>query len=297
MERIRLTDALSLSRLVYGMWRISDDDDTSAQHVQAKIDTCLQHGITTMDQADIYGAYGAEEILGNCLKAAPQLRDQIEIVTKCDIIAPMGRHSGARVKHYDTSRNHIEASVNQSLKLMSIEQIDLLLIHRPDPFMDHMETGAVLDGLIASGKVKAVGVSNFRPWDWSLLQSAMQNRLVTNQIEMSVLAHAAFTNGDLAFLQQNGISPMAWSPLGGGALFGGGHEQVRDTLATIASQQGVDLAAVAIAWLLAHPANIIPVLGTNRLDRIAESAAATGVEMDRVTWFEIYTAALGHEVA
>ena len=297
MERIRLTDALSLSRLVYGMWRISDDDDTSAQHVQAKIDTCLQHGITTLDQADIYGAYGAEEILGNCLKAAPQLRDQIEIVTKCDIIAPMGRHSGARVKHYDTSRNHIEASVNQSLKLMSIEQIDLLLIHRPDPFMDHMETGAVLDGLIASGKVKAVGVSNFRPWDWSLLQSAMQNRLVTNQIEMSVLAHDAFTNGDLAFLQQNGISPMAWSPLGGGALFGGGHEQVRDTLATIASQQGVDLAAVAIAWLLAHPANIIPVLGTNRLDRIAESAAATGVEMDRVTWFEIYTAALGHEVA
>ena len=297
MDRIQLTDALSLSRLVYGMWRISDDDDTSAQHVQAKIETCLEHGITTMDQADIYGAYGAEEILGNCLRAAPQLRDQIEIVTKCDIIAPMGRHSGARVKHYDTSRAHIEASVDQSLRLMGIEQIDLLLIGRPDPFMDHIETGAVLDELIANGKVKAVGVSNFRPWDWSLLQSAMQNRLATNQIEMSVLAHDAFTNGDLAFLQQNGISPMAWSPLGGGALFGGGHEQVRDTLATIASQQGVDLAAVAIAWLLAHPAKIIPVLGTNRLDRIAESAAATRVEMDRVTWFEVYTAALGHEVA
>lgn len=297
MDRIQLTDALSLSRLVYGMWRISDDDDTSAQHVQAKIETCLEHGITTMDQADIYGAYGAEEILGNCLRAAPQLRDQIEIVTKCDIIAPMGRHSGARVKHYDTSRAHIEASVDQSLRLMGIEQIDLLLIHRPDPFMDHIETGAVLDELIANGKVKAVGVSNFRPWDWSLLQSAMQNRLATNQIEMSVLAHDAFTNGDLAFLQQNGISPMAWSPLGGGALFGGGHEQVRDTLATIASQQGVDLAAVAIAWLLAHPAKIIPVLGTNRLDRIAESATATRVEMDRVTWFEIYTATLGHEVA
>ena len=297
MDRIQLTDALSLSRLVYGMWRISDDDDTSAQHVQAKIETCLEHGITTMDQADIYGAYGAEEILGNCLRAAPQLRDQIELVTKCDIIAPMGRHSGARVKHYDTSRAHIEASVDQSLRLMGIEQIDLLLIHRPDPFMDHIETGAVLDELIANGKVKAVGVSNFRPWDWSLLQSAMQNRLATNQIEMSVLAHDAFTNGDLAFLQQNGISPMAWSPLGGGALFGGGHEQVRDTLATIASQQGVDLAAVAIAWLLAHPAKIIPVLGTNRLDRIAESATATRVEMDRVTWFEIYTATLGHEVA
>lgn len=297
MDRIELTDALSLSRLVYGMWRLGDDDDTSAKHVQAKIETCLEHGITTMDQADIYGAYGAEEILGNCLKASPQLREQIEIVTKCDIIAPMGRHSGARVKYYDTGRAHIEASVDQSLNLMGIEQIDLLLIHRPDPFMDHMETGAVLDGLVASGKVKAVGVSNFRPWDWSLLQSAMKNRLATNQIEMSVLAHDAFTNGDLAFLQQHGISPMAWSPLGGGALFGGEHEQVRNTLATIANQQGVDLAAVAIAWLLAHPAKIIPVLGTNKLDRIAQSAEAIHIEIDRQTWFEIYTAALGREVA
>ena len=202
-----------------------------------------------------------------------------------------------RVKYYDTSREHIEASVDLSLSLMNIEQIDLLLIHRPDPFMDHRETGAVLDALVASGKVKSVGVSNFRPWDWDLLQSAMTTRLATNQIEMSVLAHEPFTNGDLAFLQQRGISPMAWSPLGGGALFGEGHPGLRDVLTKIAAQQNVDIAAVAIAWLLAHPAKIVPVLGTNRLERIAQSAAATTAEIDRQTWFEIYTAALGHEVA
>ena len=297
MERVDLTPLLSLSRLVYGMWRLGDDEDTSAKHVQAKIETCLEHGITTMDQADIYGGYEAEAILGNCLKASPHLRDQIEIVTKCDIIAPMGRHSGARVKYYDTSREHIETSVNQSLDLMQIEQIDLLLIHRPDPFMDHLETGAALDDLVTNGKVKAVGVSNFRPWDWDLLQSAMKTKLATNQIELSVLAHDAFTNGDLAFLQQRNISPMAWSPLGGGALFGERHTGVRDTLAKIASERGVDIAAIAIAWLLAHPAKIVPVLGTNKLDRIAESASATSVEVDRQTWFEIYTAALGREVA
>ena len=297
MERIELSPALSLSRLVYGMWRLGDDEDTSPGHVQAKIETCLEHGITTMDQADIYGAYGAEEILGNCRRDAPQLRAKIEIVTKCDIVAPMGRHSGARVKYYDTSREHIEASVDLSLSLMNIEQIDLLLIHRPDPFMDHRETGAVLDELVASGKVKSVGVSNFRPWDWDLLQSAMTTRLATNQIEMSVLAHEPFTNGDLAFLQQHGISPMAWSPLGGGALFGDGHPGLRGVLTKIATQQNVDIAAVAIAWLLAHPAKIVPVLGTNRLERIAQSAAAKTVEIDRQTWFEIYTAALGHEVA
>ncbi len=297
MERVDLTPSLSLSRLVYGMWRLGDDEDTSARHVQAKIETCLEHGITTMDQADIYGAYEAEAILGNCLKDAPQLRDQIEIVTKCDIIAPIGRHSDVRVKHYDTSRKHIDTSVNQSLELMKIEQIDLLLIHRPDPLMDHHETGSVLDDLVASGKVKAVGVSNFRPWDWDLLQSAMTTKLATNQIEMSVLAHDAFTNGDLAFLQQRNISPMAWSPLGGGSLFGDRHANVRNTLAEIATKHGVDIAAIAIAWLLAHPAKIVPVLGTNKLDRIAQSATATTVEMDRLTWFEIYTAALGHEVA
>ena len=297
MERVDLTPSLSLSRLVYGMWRLGDDEDTSAKHVQAKIETCLEHGITTMDQADIYGGYEAEAILGNCLKNSPDLRNQIEIVTKCDIIAQMGRHSGARVKHYDTSRQHIEASVNQSLELMEIEQIDLLLIHRPDPFMNHVETGATLDDLVASGKVKAVGVSNFRPWDWDLLQSGLTTKLATNQIEMSVLAHEAFTNGDLAFLQQRAISPMAWSPLGGGTLFGSRHADVRSTLARIATERGVDIAAIAIAWLLAHPARIIPVLGTNKLDRIHQSAAATTIEMDRQTWFEIYTAALGREVA
>lgn len=297
MKRIDLTQSLSLSRLVYGMWRLGDDEDTSTKHVQAKIETCLEQGITTMDQADIYGAYAAEEILGNCLQAAPHLRPQIEIVTKCDIIAPIGRHSAARVKHYDTSRQHIETSVNQSLSLMKIEQIDLLLIHRPDPLMDHIETGETLDALVESGKVKAVGVSNFRPWDWTLLQSAMKTKLATNQIEMSVLAHDAFTNGDLAFLQERGISPMAWSPLGGGALFGAEQTSVRETLSAVASRHGVDVAAVAIAWLLAHPAKIIPVLGTNKLERIKQSTAAAQVEMDRQTWFEIYTAALGREVA
>ena len=173
MERVTLTDDLSLSRIIYGMWRLGDDADTSPTHVQAKIESCLAQGITTMDQADIYGGYMAEEILGNALRDAPSLKNRIEIVTKCDIVAPVGRHEAARVKYYDTGRAHITQSVEDSLRLMGIEAIDLLLIHRPDPLMDHHETGATLDDLVASGKVRSVGVSNFRPWDWELLQSAM----------------------------------------------------------------------------------------------------------------------------
>lgn len=295
MDRITLSDDLSISRIVYGMWRLGDDADTSPTHVQAKIEACLEQGITTMDQADIYGGYMAEEILGECLSAAPALKDKIEIVTKCDIVAPAGRHSGARVKYYDTSRAHIEASVDASLRLMDVDAIDLLLIHRPDPFMDAHETGETLDDLVAAGKVKTVGVSNFRPWDWNLLQSAMKNPLVTNQIELSVIAHDGFVNGDVADLQMKGVSPMAWSPLAGGELFA--NEAVMKVLNQIAEDQETDTGAVAVAWLLAHPAKIVPVMGTNNLSRIARISDATRVAMDRETWYEIYTAALGREVA
>ncbi|MFD0910639.1 aldo/keto reductase [Ruegeria arenilitoris] len=295
MQRIKLSDTLELSRLVYGMWRLGDDSDTSAAHVTAKIHACLDQGITSFDQADIYGDYGAEAILGNALRANPGLRDRMEIVTKCDIVAPCGRYADAKVKYYDTSRAHILKSVDTSLREMAIDHIDLLLIHRPDPFMDHHETGAALDEVVASGKVRAVGVSNFRPWDWQLLQSAMKTPLVTNQIEISLGTIAPFTNGDLAFHQQHGHPVMAWSPLGGGALMAG-NPPVGVVADEIGAQFGVDRAAVAVAFLLAHPAGILPVLGTNSLDRIKRISDALKVNLDREAWFRLYEAALGHEV-
>ena len=296
MQRIEIAPGLELSRLVYGMWRLGDDADTSPAHVQAKIGACLDQGITTMDQADIYGGYTAEALLGAALRAAPGLRDRIEIVTKCDIVAPVGRHAAARVKYYDTSAAHITASVETSLREMATDRIDLLLIPRPDPLMDHKETGACLDALVASGKVRAVGVSNFRPWDVSLLQSAMQTRLATNQIELSLACHAPLTNGDVAFHQERAIPLMAWSPLAGGSLLSGAQAPLREALHRIGAEQGVDWSAAAIAWLLHHPAGVLPVLGTNALDRITRISQAMRVRMDRQTWFELYTHAIGHEV-
>jgi predicted oxidoreductase len=295
MDRIEITPELSFSRIVYGMWRVGDDKDTSARHVQAKIEACLAQGITTIDQADIYGGYTAEAVLGTALRETPSLRDKVEIVTKCGIVAPAGRHAAARVKHYDTTAEHINASVEASLRDMATDRIDLLLIHRPDPMMDPDETGAALDALVESGKVRSVGVSNFRPWDFSLLQSRMESVLVTNQIELSLAATSAFTDGDLAYLQERDMPVMAWSPLGGGSLMTKGGA-LADAMARIATEQGVDLAAVAVAWLLAHPAKILPVLGTNNLQRIASISDASRVVLDRQTWFELYTLAIGHEV-
>ena len=295
MERIELAQGLSFSQLVYGMWRLADDSDTSVKHVDAKINAALDQGITTFDQADIYGGYTAEAVMGTAMKANTSLRQRMEIVSKCDIVIDTGRHSGARVKHYNTTAAHINASVDASLAEMGVDEIDVLLVHRPDPLMDHHETGAALDALVDAGKVRAVGVSNFRPWDWNLLQSAMRHPLVTNQIELSLKHIQPFTNGDLAFHQQHGHVVMAWSPLGGGDLMTASNE-LTHRLDSIATRCGVDRAAVATAFLLAHPAKITPVLGTNNLDRISAISAAETVQLDRQDWFSLYEAVLGSEV-
>ncbi len=299
IERSQLP-ALELSRIIYGLWRLADDKNTTASHVQAKLESCLSQGITTFDQADIYGDYASEKLFGTALKAAPALRAQMQIITKCDIMLTSDHYPARRVKYYDTSRKHIEYSVNNSLSNMNIEQIDLLLIHRPDPLMDAAETGAALDDLISSGKIASVGVSNFRSYDWDLLQSNMKAQLQTNQIELSLLATDAFTNGDMAFMQQHKIAPMAWSPLAGGELFNPEANtqisKLRKRLDVIAAEQNVGSDAVAIAWLLKHPAGILPVVGTNSLDRIAKLSDATNVDIDRETWYELYTLACGQEV-
>ncbi|MDA9801601.1 aldo/keto reductase [Candidatus Pseudothioglobus singularis] len=289
MERVNLSSSSSISRIIYGMWRLADDINTSSKHISDKVNLCLDQGITSFDQAAVYGLYSAEALFGEVLKANPSLRHKIEIVSKCGIVNPSDRYAGVSVSHYDTSREHIFNSVDASLKNMATDYLDLLLIHRQDPFLDHHETGKALDDLIKSGKVKEVGVSNFKPWDFTLLQSAMKSPLVTNQIEMSLAATDSFTNGDLAFHQDRATTIMAWSPLGGGKLMKD-KGILGKALQKIAVNQNVDIAAVAVAWLLAHPARICPVMGTNNLNRIAKISDAMNVKMDRESWFELYTA-------
>jgi predicted oxidoreductase len=298
MPRIELNPGLTLSRLAYGVWRLSEAADTSAQAVAGRIQACLDQGITTFDHADIYGGYSCEALFGAALRAQPGLKTRMEIVTKCDIMLLSDQRPDNRVKHYDTSAAHVQASVERSLHNIGVDAIDLLLIHRPDPLMDHHALGACLDSLIQSGKVRAAGVSNFMPWDMDLLQSAMKNRLVSNQIEISLMQTRGFVDGQIAHAQRLGVPVMAWSPLGGGRLFGqeAAALRLRPALQRLASAQGVDETAVAIAWLLHHPARIIPVLGTNDPARIARMHDALRVTLDRQTWFELYSLANGADV-
>jgi len=299
MQRVSLGKSdLSLSRLVYGVWRLADGEDQSTQTVRAKIDACLEQGISSFDHADIYGDYECERLFGEALKEQPSLRDSMELVSKCDIALISDKYPGRRVKYYDTSASYIHTSVENSLRHLHTDHLDLLLIHRPDPFMDASETGSALDQLVASGKVKQIGVSNFQVWDWKLLQQHMTTPLVVNQIEMSLVHREPFTDGTLSAMQLDGLSAMAWSPLGGGSLFGGSSaaDRLQPIFARIETQQGVSSDLVALAWLLAHPAKILPVIGTNNLERIKSVSKALQVELDRETWFELLTAAAGQEV-
>lgn len=302
MNRTTLPNGNTLSAIAYGVWRLSEAPDSSVSANLQRIDACLAQGITTFDHADIYGDYRCEALFGEAIKARPALREQVEIVTKTDIMLLSQQWPGTRVKHYDTSADHVRASVERSLQRIGVEVIDLLLIHRPDPLMDATALGACLDGMIDSGKLRGAGVSNFMPWDVDLLQSRMKHRLQVNQIELGLLHTAPFTNGQIAHAQQHRQPVMAWSPLGGGRLHsqasqpGTAAARLAPRLAELARASGVDESAVAVAWLMHHPVGVMPVLGSNRLDRIARFADALRVPMDRQTWFELYELANGHEV-
>ncbi len=300
MQTIELHPSIApFSRIVYGAWRMNEGTDNSPKEALAKIHACLDIGITSFDHADIYGNYSCESMFGAALKLDPSIKQKIQIVTKCDIMLKSDKYPLRTTKHYDTSPEHIRASVDASLQRLGIDAIDVLLLHRPDPFMHADNTGACLDALVKAGKIRAVGVSNFKPWDWSLLQASMQSPLVTNQIEINLLATDALTDGSLAQAQQFKAPPMAWSPLAGGKLFNdnAAANRLRPALQRIANQFNVSMDAVAVAWLLAHPARILSVMGTNNLARIAKLADAFKVDMPREVWFELLEHAVGGEVA
>lgn len=299
VSKVSLTEDLSLSQLVYGFWRAAEWGYTTKESTEL-VRYCLDLGITTFDHADIYGDYTCEGIFGQVLKAEPSLRDQMEIVTKCGIklISPNRPDHG--IKSYDTSFEHIIRSAENSLKELSTDHIDLLLIHRPDPFIDPAEVAKAFDQLKAQGKVLNFGVSNFTVQQYKTLASSLSMPLVTNQIEISTSCTDAFTDGSIDFCQEMRIHPMAWSPLGGGSIFTSDEpreKRLRGKLEAVANQIGAEsIDQVILAWLLAHPVGIIPVLGTGKLDRIARSVAALGLKITRDQWFDILQTSWGHDV-
>lgn len=297
--RIQLTaDGPEFSRLVMGVMRFRQQGLTG-DRLREFVEACLDLGITTFDHADIYGSYTIEELFGDALAGAPSLRGRMELVSKCDIMLVSPQRPGTRIHHYDTSKAHIIASAERSLRHLRTDYLDLLLIHRPDPLMDADEVADALTELRQSGKILHAGVSNFSPYTFDLLASRLSFPLVTNQIELSPLHLSPLHDGTLDHLQRLRVPPMIWSPFGGGSLFSGSDERsarVRDVLGEIAAARRATTDQIVLAWLYALPSRVLPVLGTGKLERVHAAVAAESIRLDRQEWFAIWEASTGHEV-
>ncbi|MBS1951513.1 MAG: Oxidoreductase YdhF [Cytophagales bacterium] len=289
MEKAKIhTQGPTFSRIVAGAWRWHT---VSAETVERLALAALEEGITSFDHADIYGDHGNEEIFGRVLDRNPGLRNKIELITKCDIKFPSAKRPDTRVHHYDTSKEHIIWSVENSLKKFRTNHINLLLIHRPDPLMDPQKVSEAFVQLNKEGKVLHFGVSNFTPSQFRMLQKHMPFPLVTNQIEISLSRIDPLFNGDLDLMLEFGVSPMAWSPLGGGTL------PVNErTMFSMAGKYNASYTQMAIAWLLRHPAKIFPVIGTTQPERIKEAAKSIDIQLDRQDWFEMLKWVMGKEL-
>ncbi|WP_194436498.1 aldo/keto reductase [Vibrio fluminensis] len=288
-----------LSELVQGYWRLAEWGMTPQQ----RLTFLKQHidlGITTVDHADIYGNYECEQLFGEAIKLDPTVRNQIEIVTKCDIKLCGDKFPERKVNHYDTSSAHIYESVNNSLSRLNIEQIDLLLIHRPDVLMDADEVAEAFAELHKVGKVKHFGVSNFTPSQFELLQDRVHKPLVTNQVEINPLNFEVAHDGTLDQLQKARIRPMAWSCLGGGAIFTGETEQakrVREELELIRVEVGANsIDEVIYAWVRRLPSKPLPIIGSGKIERVESAINALSIELTREQWYRVWIASKGHGV-
>jgi predicted oxidoreductase len=289
MERKRIhKEGPEFSRIISGAWRWNLEESKVEQLVKASLDS----GITTFDHADIYGDHSNEEIFGNVLKRNPALRGQMEIVTKVGIKFSSGRRPKTWVKHYDTSKEHILWTADNSLKMLQTDRIDLLLIHRPDPLLNPEEVAETFSTLKKNGKVLNFGVSNFTSTQFEMLQSYLPFPLVTNQLEISLTTHAPLFDGSIDTLMKHRVAPMAWSPLGGGKLIKEGSQEMFNKT----SKYGATQTQLSLAWLLRHPSSIFPVIGTTKPERITEAAKAVDIKLDMQDWFEMLLVVRGKEM-
>lgn len=274
------------------MWRLTESCSI-AQEVLALAHAALDAGIDLFDTADIYGFNGkngfgdAEALFGEALRAEPALRDKIVLASKGGIMPPLP---------YDQSRAYLDSALDASLSRLGVERIDLYQIHRPDILTHPQELAGFLEAALASGKVGAIGVSNFTVQQIDTLSALLDTPLATTQPEISPLRIDPFDNGETDQAIRLGMTPLAWSPLGGGRLMRPESEHDRSVaraLGEVADSKGVDRAVATYSWLMAHPAGIVPIIGSQNAERIAEAAKAWSVEWTREEWYRVFAAARG----
>ena len=286
---------IAISPIAWGMWRLAENGRTAAEAARL-VHAALDAGITLLDTADIYGFDGtngfgdAEALLGEVLAAEPGLRARMVLATKGGIMPPLP---------YDQSTDYLNAAIDASLRRLQVDTIDLWQVHRPDILAHPHEVARTLDAAVAAGKIRTLGVSNFTQAQTAALNHFLENKLVATQPEISPLRITCFENGELDQAMQFGLTPLAWSPLGGGSLLA--PESARDKAVTaalqaLADKAGVSLSVATYSWLMAHPAGIVPIIGSQNPARIAEGAAALAVRWNRADWYAVLVAARGERL-
>jgi predicted oxidoreductase len=277
------------------MWRLAENGRTPADAARL-VHAALDAGINFLDTADIYGFNGAdgfgdaEALLGEVLTAELGLRSRMVLASKGGIMPPLP---------YDQSAGYLQSALDASLRRMKVETIDLYQIHRPDILAHPQEVARVLDDAVAAGKIRTIGVSNFTVHQTAALNQFLGNKLVATQPEISPLRITCFENGELDQAMMLGLTPLAWSPLGGGRLVDPASERDRAVAAEldrVAANYGVSRSVAAYSWLMAHPAGIVPIIGSQQPARILEGAAALQVQWNRTDWYAVLVAARGERL-
>lgn len=275
-----------VSPIAWGMWRLAG----AVSGARASIDAALEAGITLFDTADIYGAdqpagFGSAELLfGDALAEAPDLRERMVIATKGGIRPGIP---------YNSSAAYLADALDASLTRMRVERVDLYQIHRRDLLTHPQEVAGALTRMVESGKVRAVGVSNHSPAEFEALQAFLDQPIVSTQPEFSALHSAPLFDGTLDQAMRHEVAVLAWSPLGGVRLAVGDDHPAASALAAHGARHGVDAATAALAWVMAHPARIIPIIGSQAPARIRAVADAYKVGWTRAEWYAVLEAGLG----
>jgi predicted oxidoreductase len=272
----------------------------TSQELLKLVEEEIELGITSFDHADIYGNYSCEAILGDVLTLKKNLRDKIEIITKCGISLVSDKFPERGIKIYNYSYDYIISSVNNSLRNFKTDRIDLLLLHRPAPFFDPEAVAKAFSVLKREGKVLHFGVSNFTPDQFEMLSTFTSEKLVTNQVEISPYCLEHFENGNIDFFLKEKIKPMAWSPLSGGKLLNPQDEKgsrILKALTEVGKELNISpVDKIIYSWLLKLPVTIIPVVGSGKIERIKFAIEASGVEMSLEQWYKIYIASKGKDL-
>lgn len=278
----------------WGQWGVKY---STAQYLQL-IENCIANNITSFDHADIYGDYTVEEEFGNALKQKPHLRQQMQLITKCGIRRFTPNRPEHTIHSYDTSKKHIILSAERSLKNLSTDFIDIILIHRPDPLMDPYEIAEAFEQLKKEGKVLHFGVSNFTPSQMDLMMKIW--KVEFNQLEVSVIHPDPFHDGSLDKCIEHSIRPMSWGPLGSGKLLADEPDErskrILSVATMLAEKHNATVDQVLLAFIFKHPSNIIPVIGSTKIERLRSAYNASQVNIEREEWFMLWRASKGHEV-